>query len=270
MATRMESSRGSSSRTILTSGTNRRERPLSSSSSGRSSRTRDHSRGQARRERRGEPVAEKPVAVCPSTGTPETFRHHHNPHLFPAQPTRRHLGNPRNLLRFVSLSWNKASWCGGRKVLGRVPIAPRERERGVQPPAREKDKVEPHRQPRDLRVSGWVSGLDLGELAETTDGTARAWSRQFSPLRHETPDDSASRLQGGARASSSGSGTGRARSPPDSRGRGGRDGPGAAGSRLLARLAVPDSDGSTLDRVLAAEGAPACGSQVVSDPPGAG
>jgi hypothetical protein len=118
--------------------------------------------------------------------------------------------------------------------------------------------------------SGWVSGLDLGELAETTDGTARAWSRQFSPLRHETPDDSASRLQGGARASSSGSGTGRARSPPDSRGRGGRDGPGAAGSRLLARLAVPDSDGSTLDRVLAAEGAPACGSQVVSDPPGAG
>lgn len=64
----------------------------------------DHSRGQARGERRGEPVAEKPVAVCPSTGTPETFRHHHNPHLFPAQPTRRHLGNPRNLLRFISLS----------------------------------------------------------------------------------------------------------------------------------------------------------------------
>lgn len=38
--------------------------------------------------------------------------------------------------------------------------------------------------------------------------------------------------------------------PPDGRGSGGRDGPGATGGGLLARLAVPDTDSSALDGVL--------------------
>ena len=201
---------------------------------------------------KGGRVAEKPVAVCPATADPRDVRLHHNPHLYP-KPTRRHL--EALVSPPLNLSCGTKRHGGGRSF-GRSSHCT-EGEGGTT--ARERKTESSHRQHE-------IESIGVGEWfrprrARGDDGRYCTGMVKLSSLitSHRWADDSARRRKC-ARELIMGWGRRREqRSPPDSRGRGGRDGPGAAGSRLLARLAVPDSDGSTLDRVLAAEGAPRAG-----------
>jgi hypothetical protein len=85
----------------------------------------------------------------------------------------------------------------------------------------------------DYRKSvGWEASLDLGELAETAHGAVRRNSARQC-VAHERKKRKRKKD-----------------APPDGRGSGGRDGPGATGGGLLARLAVPDTDSGALDGVL--------------------